>query len=639
MSKTSNSLPPPTGSQHSSFFSISALSSALSNADPIVDQLDAEMKACLENFEYEDIERLDPEWLKQQHSKNAQELFYDKVLPLLAFRMDSFGEAHEVPLHSCSAEATLPTKVWPYEKHREFIATFCLYSLDTDLVLGEFESSPISFITVLTRFLLVLRARLMCEKLWASYSEVYLLAYAAQNLKARGINHVLETQKLEEETRRCNILKDLANARSGIKRRPLVLSRKDNPEMLHEAHFKRVFAEKLQAWDNRLRNLESDTETTSEPLSMTDEVDMRLKVEATSTLQGHIHLAAGMFFERYFKVLTRFPHIKEHWYEIYELGNLQVSSWAKKLLRRCGLERTPSLSTIELRKTKIWEFYLKGPQEGPSSPTPCELLWMRVSKKVKEFCDLAGSPEVTHDALQNVRTLRKYISLRSTVAPVLYNKIEQLQQETQQQKRIIATLFARHTLENLPEQLGAATATDRWKNFCQDAFKHAPDPGHPFHAAWKRYPKNEPGSQKRRTQSCAETMYSKLSTNIHKYNGQHHNLVASQWNVDEYDLLSALVPKTSKDGEVNWEAERARFLEVRAPQEKDPPEEMEIEDFLAQRTPGNGDLNNGSGNVSNVAEKSEDEEPEAEQSSSDSEASSFSKFWAQSKRAEYSGDH
>jgi len=224
-------------------------------------------------------------------------------------------------------------------------------------------------------------------------------------------------------------------------------------------------------------------------------------------------------------------------------------------------------------------------------------LWHVYKTNLQAFTLHVGCLRVHDEPADNIAELRLFNATRMPFFQQLRDELRAEIIRNNKQQEIITALVFRHLIENLPapyteegkekNEKRPKNATDRWQFFWDNAIKKEnqdknkkthPHPLTSFHnhISGEKRAVDPNGNITAASIKCAtdvyisgKQLYSMLSTNIHKSKfGNDSSKTAytvrdDQWGETYRGLLRALPPKEEniKDGEVDWEAERKKYLE------------------------------------------------------------------------------
>lgn len=109
---------------------------------------------------------LDPAWLQQFPEQNREKLFFKRVLPLLALRVNEL---------TCELDRRITVLECP---SNEWIDKVTEHTFTPENFLDIFSASASEKLTALYRYLILERAKVMYEKLWRECEEWCLLGFA-----------------------------------------------------------------------------------------------------------------------------------------------------------------------------------------------------------------------------------------------------------------------------------------------------------------------------------------------------------------------------------------------------------------------------------------------------------------------------
>lgn len=124
-----------------------------------------------------DIMILDPSWLSQYGPCEQENAFYRSVLPILAMRMDPDCRPESLP--GWEGQTSLLGV-----KFDDWTLSFTSFNFSMEKTMQTYKKAPVEFITMLTRFIIMERAKAMYEKLWTQCSEFYLLGLVFHRLSS-----------------------------------------------------------------------------------------------------------------------------------------------------------------------------------------------------------------------------------------------------------------------------------------------------------------------------------------------------------------------------------------------------------------------------------------------------------------------
>jgi hypothetical protein len=195
--------------------------------------------------------------------------------------------------------------------------------------------------------------------------------------------------------------------------------------------------------------------------------------------------------------------------------------------------------------------------------------WSQLCGNINMFCEQLGGTAEPYNPLQSIAKLRE-LQKGSELVKELQDKIKQLNgdlerknEELGKHRRIIACLTFRRVLEQLPEHPNKRwDYTVDWANFWMPAMEAADkNPDHPLRPVLKQFGE-KPGFD--RIHEIGESLYEDMSTDIHHFNGGGFYEVREDiWSAPQCAILRVLIPKAEdvdKDGTINWEKWRHRFL-------------------------------------------------------------------------------
>lgn len=198
--------------------------------------------------------------------------------------------------------------------------------------------------------------------------------------------------------------------------------------------------------------------------------------------------------------------------------------------------------------------------------------------RLRILCKEAGVPEtkLDDDAKLSIDELKAHLHKRDPEYTVELSRsllkekdqeIKTLTQEKREQARIITCLTFRHLLERLPG--GPNTnSTREWQTFLNNDIlpnaeydsrnglnRKTGELTHPVAAVVSKFD----GKFYNKFIDSARNLYSRLSTNIHQFEGKRFE-VNGDWDPHELLLMRALTPHEDniKNGEVDWDDERKR---------------------------------------------------------------------------------
>ncbi|CAF9937673.1 MAG: hypothetical protein HETSPECPRED_000615 [Heterodermia speciosa] len=198
--------------------------------------------------------------------------------------------------------------------------------------------------------------------------------------------------------------------------------------------------------------------------------------------------------------------------------------------------------------------------------------WKSLKSRTLKFNELVGCSAL-EDPFLNVSALqakflksasaRRELALQARIDD-LEKRNRDIEQEVRKQRKILASLTFRHTLEHLPPP-GEKYEKEAWKKFWLEAVKQAnAGQAGPLTDVVRLYGRYDP---KGRTvdyinQTGGAALYSALSTNIHQYMDKgSYEVEPDQWNALEAEIFKALKPQNVyPDGSVDWEQERLRYV-------------------------------------------------------------------------------
>jgi hypothetical protein len=220
--------------------------------------------------------------------------------------------------------------------------------------------------------------------------------------------------------------------------------------------------------------------------------------------------------------------------------------------------------------------------------------WRIYKDNLRPFTLHVGCPKAHDEPEDNIKELRLFHSTQMPFFQKLQDDLQNQIKINDKQQEIITALVFRHLMENLPKPYnaqdgGPRDSTGRWQLFWEDAIKKENDDKskgthplthlHNYISGEPRVISNEKGKEGEITEEsikggkgqvfkAGHDLYSMLSTSIHKYKcGGECSATAyavrdDQWWETCRELFRALAPdeKNIKDGEVDWEAERERYL-------------------------------------------------------------------------------
>lgn len=210
--------------------------------------------------------------------------------------------------------------------------------------------------------------------------------------------------------------------------------------------------------------------------------------------------------------------------------------------------------------------------------------WYIFTRNLRAFTLHVGCPRRHYEPCDNIKELRLFHSSQMPFFQKLQNDLQTQITLNNQQQEIITALVFRHLTEQLPGLGNGGNSTQRWQNFWKDAFRKEftvqEENMHPLPGLLnklcgegkKNRVVNEKGEimegvetgQKGQVFRIGQDLFGTLSTSIHMYKGGAKNSYTvrdDQWGEQYRNLFRALKPTDFKDdGEVNWEAERARYL-------------------------------------------------------------------------------
>lgn len=193
------------------------------------------------------------------------------------------------------------------------------------------------------------------------------------------------------------------------------------------------------------------------------------------------------------------------------------------------------------------------------------------AQKINILCLALGVPETFSSPRANIFALRKFLSSRPVAFPgreaSLQLQVEQLTERTRWQGRVITNLMYRHLMDRLPESTsdGSASSRERWTAFFDQAMQNAQQSEgndgqtstHPFAAVVAN---SEDSAERQHITNVGQELYESISANIRSYNIE-HQAASDQWDAAQLAILQALRPESYNDGgEIDWQAERRRFL-------------------------------------------------------------------------------
>ena len=211
--------------------------------------------------------------------------------------------------------------------------------------------------------------------------------------------------------------------------------------------------------------------------------------------------------------------------------------------------------------------------------------WKRYKRNLRAFTYYVGCSTAHEEPEENLAELQLFYSTQMPFFKKLQDDLHTRIKLNGQQQEIITALVFRHLTEQLPPSpyKGKTSSTDRWQEFWKDALikenkdKHLGT--HPLTNLHKSLSGDRRVVDARNaiTSTSQEgakghlyrvgvELFSTLSTNIHKYNGGQgvnggvYIVGDNQWGKTCRELLRTLVPIEIKNGEVDWDAERKRYI-------------------------------------------------------------------------------
>ena len=249
---------------------------------------------------------------------------------------------------------------------------------------------------------------------------------------------------------------------------------------------------------------------------------------------------------------------------------LEPNSFEHTSLRRVDEARSwiSNEYHVEQRKGMVngFESALKNVDEN--------IKWKTLKDRILKFNQLVGC-SASEDPFMNISALqveflkstseRRELALQARI-DALEKRNGDMEREVRKQKKILASLTFRHTLEHLPPP-GEKYERVAWNKFWRDAVEQANrGEADPLSQVVRLFGKYEPTG---RTvdyinQTGGSALYSALSTNIHHYTDKgSYEFEPDQWNALETEIFKALKPQPQNvhpDGSVNWEQERLRYV-------------------------------------------------------------------------------
>lgn len=214
-------------------------------------------------------------------------------------------------------------------------------------------------------------------------------------------------------------------------------------------------------------------------------------------------------------------------------------------------------------------------------------IWVDYSRKVRSFVHQVGCANIHDKPEENIAELRLFYSTTIGYFAKLQDQYLKKQLEVKKLRHLITALEFRHIVENLtpPRQPGTHWSNSaygpRWEKFWEEALEHeyaqfgtqnqwASD--HPLkNILAARNPKrgsvDNTGARKINKEGkngqvywTGKHLHGTLSDEIHHFRQGFMVEEDDGWTKLVTDVLRTLQPKNFKDGEVDWVAERNRYL-------------------------------------------------------------------------------
>ncbi|KUJ09649.1 uncharacterized protein LY89DRAFT_675817 [Mollisia scopiformis] len=471
-----------------------------------------------------DLMVLDPAWLEQYPSHKHEDVFFRSILPRLVQRV-----AECTPQWKFTTEPlTLPANSWTRAFHEK--------SFDAEKAFAEYNESRVSHLASLHEYMILERAKVMCERLWAQCREFFLLGLAFHSMGPMGDSKEMKLDMAASEYKSCG------EAMHAI--------RLAKDQSIYSQEFVKLCEEQISSSSNFWSGLYSEN---TEPSYATGNFS-----NPEDTIVEHVQKWTKVFVAATNEYRTK-RHIDQwvntscfgRWNQITALGIKQgkMKDWPGKEVM-----------------TNVWSTYRDGPLDtAVSYSDPKAVGWVILSTNVRSLCSRAGSTEIVCDPIQNIANLRQQIGREMVYAAGLQHKIEEMEEEKRLQQRIIATLSFRYLIESLSSyQYPQMSGTDSWLSFWAEAWNASLIADqlkvrtHPLRSLRNSCH----GDQKRlnKIDECAKGLYSSLSTYIHRYCHDQVSLPDDQWDPIKSDIFKALKPKDGLCRDVNWETESENFF-------------------------------------------------------------------------------
>lgn len=193
------------------------------------------------------------------------------------------------------------------------------------------------------------------------------------------------------------------------------------------------------------------------------------------------------------------------------------------------------------------------------------------ARRLETLCLQVGVPETVVSPLPNIYALRKLLSTQPQVFPgreaSLQLQVDELTERTRWQGRVITNLMYRRLMERLTatEAGDSQIHRQRWTAFFDQAMQNAQQSEsgdgqtntHPFATILSN---SEDATRREYVTRLGQELYDSVDANIRACNIEYRP-AGDQWDAIPLALLQAMRPIMYGDnGEVDWEAERQRFL-------------------------------------------------------------------------------